>query len=373
VPLLADMALAKSLDINTAYRFAHYDRSGDANTWKVGATWNVNDMLTFRATRSRDFRAPTLDENFRATSLSAPARAFGDTLAGNPDSAVNQNPFASTLNGGNPDLKSEIGNTLSYGIVVHPFTGFDIAVDAFDIKMTDAIFLIQGNTPAYQNACYAGGGTSASNPGTSQYCQLIERNAAGSVTLWRQTFINLAELDTKGADIEVGYRGKFFDRPFSLRVLSTYQPHLIYKQPGIVDYDYAGSSFGTNSLQANPIWRATGFLSFKPFDELTVSVQERWRDKLPKVDGAPDNASAPAVYSGAPVKSVAYTNLNLTFTPKTTAVQKLDFYANVQNLFNTDPPQAGFWGNPTPGQFGEFASGDDVIGRYFTVGVRANF
>ena len=369
LPLAKEQAWAKALALNTAYRYAKYDRAGNANTWKFGLTWNINDKLTVRTTRSRDFRAPTLDENFRFTSLSAPGRGFGDTLPGNPDSAVGLGPFASTLNGGNPDLKNEQGNTLTLGVVVNPTSNVDIAVDAFNIKITNAIFLIQGNTPTYQNACYAGGGTSASNPGTSAYCQLIVRNAAGSVTQWKQTFINLAELDSVGADIELGWRTTIKSRPLSLRVLSTYQPHLIYKQPGIADSDYAGSSFGTNAIQASPVWRATLFASYKPLDNFSVSVQERWRGNLPKVDGAPPWAAAPAVYSGDAVRSFATTNLNLTYTPKL-STSKLDVFLNIQNLFNSNPPQAGFWGNPTPGQFGEFIQGDDVIGRYFTAGAR---
>jgi iron complex outermembrane recepter protein len=367
VPLLKDKAFAKSLDLNAAYRFAHYDRAGNANTWKVGFTWNPFDMLTVRATRSRDFRAPSLDENFRATTISAPGRGFGDVLPGNPDSAAGQNPLASTVNGGNLNLRPELGDTLSYGIVVRPTPNFDIAVDAFKIKVNDAIFLIQGNSPVYQRACYAGGGTSASDPGSSAYCQLIQRNAAGSVTQWTSSFINLANLETWGADIELGYRTSIADRPLQLRLLGTYQPHLIYKQPGIVDIDYAGSSFGTNGLQANPLWRFTGFASFKPTDNLTVSVQERWRSSLPKVDGNPT-----IVYSGKPVKSVAYTSVNVGYSPNID-VGKLEFFVNVRNLFNTDPPQAGFWGNPSPGQFGEIAFGDDPIGRFYTAGVRFQY
>ena len=374
VPLLKDSPYAESLELNTAYRFASYDRAGDAKTWKVGLTWKVNDFVTFRSTRSRDFRAPTLDESFRAQALSAPARNFGDTLPGNPDTAAGLNAFASTLNGGNPDLKPEFGDTLTYGFVIHPFTGFDFSIDAFDIKLQNAIFLIQGNTPAYQNACYAGGGTSASNPGAgnSPYCQLIIRDATNRVTQWKQQFINLAELDTVGADIEAGYRTDLFDRPFSVRVLSTYQPNLIYKQPGLVDYDYAGSSFGTNGLQSNPKWRATVFIAYKPTDTISVSIQERWRSELPKVDGAPPNAAAPAVYNGNPVKPMYTTGVNVTWTPKD-MFGNPEFFVNVQNLFDKAPPQAGFWGNPTPGQFGEIAFGDDVIGRYFTVGARAKF
>jgi iron complex outermembrane recepter protein len=370
VPLLKDKSFAQSLDASAAFRVAHYNTLTDnAKTWKVGLTWDPFDQLTVRATRSRDFRAPSLDETFRTPVAGSPNRNFADYLPGNPDSAVNLNANASSVNSGNLNLKPELGDTLSYGIVVRPTPNFDISVDAFKIKVTDAIFVIQGNTPAYQNACYAGGGTSASNPGTSPFCQLIVRDATNHVIQWKQSPFNLAEVDTWGADIELGYKTSIADHPLSVRLLTTYQPHLIYKQPSLADFDYAGAWFGTNGLQSNPVWRATGFVSFKPMDSLTVNVQERWRSSMSKVDGAPDYASAPAIYAGKPIKAIAYTNLNLTYTPRTDT-GKLDFFVSVQNLFNTDPPQAGFWGNPNPGQFGEVLSGDDIIGRFYTVGVR---
>jgi outer membrane receptor protein involved in Fe transport len=371
VPLLKDKPFAKSLDLNTAYRFAHYDtKAGNARTWKVGFTWDMGYSLTMRATRSRDFRAPSLDETFRTPVAGAPNRNFFDNLPGNPDSALNQNANASSINSGNLNLLPELGDTLSYGMVWRPTANFDIAVDAFDIKVKNAIFVVQGNTPAYQSACYASGGTSESNnPNGNQFCNLIVRDSTNHVIAWKQTPFNLAEVDTVGADIELGYRTTIANRPLSLRLLTTYQPHLIYKQPGLVDFDYAGSWFGTNGLQSNPVWRATAFVNFKATENFSVALQERWRSSMPKVDGAPDFASAPAYYSGSAIKSIAYTNLNLTYTPKNDAA-KLDIFMTIQNLFNTDPPQAGFWGNPSPGGFGEVLAGDDVIGRYYTVGVR---
>ncbi len=369
VPLLKDKSFAKSLDMSAAYRIANYDTLSDnANTWKVGMTWDPFDSLTVRATRSRDFRAPSLDETFRTLVAGAPARTFSDSLPGNPDSPLNAN--ASSVNSGNPNLKPEVGDTFSYGFVWRATPNFDITVDAFNIKIQDAIFVVQGNTPAYQNSCYASGGTSVSNnPGNNVYCNLIVRDSTNHVIQWLQKPFNLAELDTWGADIELGYKTLIADKPLSLRLLTTYQPHLIYKQPGLADADYAGAWFGTNGLQSNPVWRATLFASFKPIDSLTIAVQERWRSSMPKVDGFPEWAAAPAYYSGSAIKSIAYTNLNLTFSPKLD-IGKLDFFVTVQNLFNTDPPQAGFWGNPNPGQFGEVLAGDDIIGRYYTAGIR---
>ncbi len=64
VPLLRDTFLAKAFNLNGAVRYTHYSITGNATTWKVGFTWDVNDSIKFRGTRSRDFRAPTLQDLF---------------------------------------------------------------------------------------------------------------------------------------------------------------------------------------------------------------------------------------------------------------------------------------------------------------------
>jgi iron complex outermembrane receptor protein len=253
-------------------------------------------------------------------------------------------------------------------VVVRPTPNFDIAVDAFKMKITDAIFLVQGNNPNIQNICYDSGGS-------SQYCQLIGRglgiynrnnpqagSAANAINLYRQTFINLAEIETWGADVEASYRTSIASRPLSLRLLATYQPHVIYRLPGAAPIDYANSAFGTNAVQSSPVWRVTGFVNFKPTDSLTLAVQTRWRSSVERtpeddVEGTP------------PVKSVAFVNMNLSYQPQWDKGD-LSFFLNIQNVFNTDPPAAGNYLNPTPGNFGEYLQGDDVLGRYYTVGIR---
>jgi outer membrane receptor protein involved in Fe transport len=53
---------------------------------------------------------------------------------------------------------------------------------------------------------------------------------------------------------------------------------------------------------------------------------------------------------------------------------KLDLFFNVQNLLNASPPVANFYGTAANiGTFGGFAVGDDIVGRYFTGGVRLQF
>ena len=67
IPLLADSPLG-SVDLNGAVRYTHYNTSGHYGTWKVGLDWKLSDSFRFRATRSRDIRAPTLYDLFGPTS-----------------------------------------------------------------------------------------------------------------------------------------------------------------------------------------------------------------------------------------------------------------------------------------------------------------
>ena len=66
VPLAKDQFLAKSLDFNGAVRATDYSTSGYVTTWKIGLTYSPIDNVSFRATRSRDIRAPDLSELFQA-------------------------------------------------------------------------------------------------------------------------------------------------------------------------------------------------------------------------------------------------------------------------------------------------------------------
>ena len=69
VPLLNDTFWGKA-DLDIAGRHARYSTAGDANTWKVGLTWETPiPGVRLRALQSRDIRAPNLSELFAAAGL----------------------------------------------------------------------------------------------------------------------------------------------------------------------------------------------------------------------------------------------------------------------------------------------------------------
>ncbi|HXR52902.1 MAG TPA: TonB-dependent receptor, partial [Steroidobacteraceae bacterium] len=62
IPLARDMKLAKSIELNGAVRVTDYATTGSVTTWKYGAVYEPLDWLRLRATRSRDIRAPNVNE-----------------------------------------------------------------------------------------------------------------------------------------------------------------------------------------------------------------------------------------------------------------------------------------------------------------------
>jgi outer membrane receptor protein involved in Fe transport len=357
VPLLKNAAFAKNLNLNLATRFTSYDTSGSAWTYKAGADWDLNDQLKLRSSYSRDIRAPSLYDLFQAGTTNS--GSYTDLLTGQTSTV----PVTVT---GNPDLKPEVGKTIAAGFVIKPkfLPGFSASLDYFNIKVVDAISNIQGTNPSVQAGCYASGGS-------SPYCALqtrpngyTDKSAANAVTAFTNTVINIGSMKTRGFDFEANYRTKLLGNPLGLRLLTTYQPSIVYETPGLQTVDMAGVAYGPNGLQATAKVRGTFFVNYKVGD-YSVDVSERWRSPL-SFTGDPTQ-----VVSTPNASSVAYTNLNLGWNVRFGAGHTGQLFFNVQNLFNRQPPTTAFIaGNGAVGLFSGFAQGDDPIGRYFSVGFK---
>lgn len=357
-PIIRDAPLMRSLSFNGAARFTEYNTSGKYWTWKAGLVWELTDTLRARLTRSRDIRAPTLFDLFSpVTSVTVRPTDFLTGLT----------PAVPSIDQGNADLKAEIANTLTGGLVWKATPNLSFAIDGYDIVIKGAITQIQGQTQGFQEACYKSGGS-------SPYCLLQLRpngftntSAANAVTAWLTQRINLSEIKTRGLDIETNYTGELFARPMAFRLLAAYQPTLKYIQPNVPVLDQGGVGFGPGGLGATPSWRVTGFLRFKPADQLTVDITQRWRNAM-KLGGDPTQ-----VWVRNRVNQFGTTSVNVAWDVDA-AWGKPQLYLSVQNLFDAHPGQGAFSGNGTrAGLRDGFAIGDDPRGRFYTAGLRMRF
>ncbi len=66
LPLLNDMTLAKSLELNAAWRTAQYSTAGRNHSWMTALDWKPFDSLKVRVSRAKWARAPEYHRNFSA-------------------------------------------------------------------------------------------------------------------------------------------------------------------------------------------------------------------------------------------------------------------------------------------------------------------
>lgn len=229
-PLIEGAPLVERLEVNGAYRKSDYNTFGETDTWTVGARWMPIESLTFRTTLSEAVRIPNIGEAFSPTfaaTLGAdqdpcnPAfinagsefrfdncvALIGATVTNGTYNSTNfLSAFVTGTNGGNPNLRPEEAETLTYGVVWRPttefgglFNGFLVELDYYEIKIDGLIDSLSGFDIA-QNCVDA---PTIAN----QFCAAVDRDPVnGFITDFRSGFINLAAVETSGVDWRADYR-----------------------------------------------------------------------------------------------------------------------------------------------------------------------
>ncbi|ACL96375.1 TonB-dependent receptor [Caulobacter vibrioides NA1000] len=228
VPLLKDLPLVKSLDLELAGRTSDYTGQPKAvQTYKVAGSWKVYDDLMLRASFNRAIRAPSIGELYAPQSNGFPTATDPCSARAAPNAAVRQacinsgvsasvvgllnaNQQTQTLSGGNPSLRPEEGETLTLGAVYTPswISGLSFTLDFYNIKVTDAIDTFGGGTANLMNVCY--GPLVNGNP-NSPYCKAIVRLANGSIDYVVSTNQNVASRELEGLDFGVTYKTSLED------------------------------------------------------------------------------------------------------------------------------------------------------------------
>ncbi|MEJ1966643.1 MAG: TonB-dependent receptor [Gammaproteobacteria bacterium] len=359
VPLAANATLAKSLELNAAVRRTNYSTSGSVTTWKGGLVWEPIDLLRFRATRSRDIRAPNMVELFGALTS-------GIALVRDP--VTNQDINSNTIAGGNPDLTPEVGDTWTAGVVLQPASEilggrFRASVDHFDISLKNAI-----GTLGAQNIvtrCFAG---------DQSYCRYVTRDAGGTITAIQNLSFNLNEMTTKGFDIELGYDHPIGDiSRIGLRVLATRVSDLSTIFVDGSRINRAGQDGQpTSQVSGVPDWQVDTSLDYS-IASFSTSLRVHWF-----TDGTYDNSLIgpdQAGYAITRANSISdnslpgrtYVDLSANYGFQIRDGARIEVYGVINNLTDQNPP-------PAPSSTGAYnPTLYDALGRAYRIGVRMNF
>jgi outer membrane receptor protein involved in Fe transport len=355
--------LGFGLEFNGAVRATDYSNSGYVTTWKLGATWQPIDDIRFRVTRSRDIRAPNLNELYQA------GTANSDSVRNpkfTPDLANGPQFFSySGLTTGNPDLEPERADSWNIGAVLSPrfLPGFTASVDYFRIDLKDAIDSLSAQETV--NRC---------NEGRQEYCDAITNDPTRSQPnnpdlLIRTQPFNFVSHLVRGVDFDVAYRKRFGEGGLLLKAVATrYIENL--RNTGIVGTTPV-NTVGANGGQAStPKWIYRFSAGFDtPTYSLTgvargVSKGKYLANAIECSAGCPLSTSQFPTYDNNRIKGALYFDLNATI--KFDALGRGDgqFFINVTNVLNATPvllPETGLAANSTY---------SDLLGRQFRAGFR---
>jgi outer membrane receptor protein involved in Fe transport len=367
VPVLKDIPLVQAFDLNLAGRYTDYSVSGTVQTWKIGFNWNVVDSLRFRGTTSIDIRAPTLDDLFK------PATLLQNVFNGDlhiPD-PTGQQAFVSYTttyaSQGNPNLKPEVSRTYTVGAVWTPdfIPGLTMSLDYFRIHMANAIGSI-GPSSTIQTLCENSGGTSIYCANYERPLPFSDHTTQNLVTRLYTFNLNTASTGTEGWDFEANYGWEMSDivagwqGSWTGRLLTTYQP-VINKS-----VLFPGAPW---TRTPSPSTRVSAMLNYA-LNDWTVGVQDTWVSGFSQVGGPVTPSLNNWVDSH--VRSWNQVDLNVSRNFVLDGADMSGYFV-VQNLFNAQPDYVP---NGTIGQwYPVFSSGYAVqspMGRYFTIGIRAN-
>jgi len=346
-------------ELNGAIRATDYSTSGNVTTWKAGATWQPVDDIRFRLTRSRDIRAPNLNELYQGgqqnTDTVSPNPWFPGPGPGNV-AYPNPLPYLGTVTG-NQNLRPEKADQWNVGFVVSPrfLPGFTASLDYFRIDLQDAIDVLTANEIVRR--CFEG---------NLQTCNAIAPDPSTPTrVLIARTFFNFVSIKSRGVDLDAAYRRRVGPGNFTLRGVATRNIANIVNT-GIANapiIDTVGDDslpkwfFRASANYDTPSWSATVVgrgVSSSVYDRAAIEC----------VSSCPVSTTSHPTYDKLDISGSFYVDLNV--TKKFNAMGRGDgeLFVNVTNVFDRWPillPETGLAAQTTY---------SDLLGRAFRVGVR---
>ncbi|WP_129793810.1 TonB-dependent receptor domain-containing protein [Sphingosinicella sp. CPCC 101087] len=397
VPLVGGdftLPLVRSLEFTGAFRYVDNSLAGSENLWAVGGRWGVTEGVTLRSSFSRNFRAPTLTQLVAPQSTELSNSGFdpcdADRINSGPNPNVRranclalfeanagygvladgsnagasaaerlagfQNPsenFNRTLvtTGGNPNLRNEVSETFTYGIVLQPrfLPGLTFVADRIEVDLEDGLSAF--TTEDFAAACFD---NVEAPPGV---CEAFTRLAApdgvspgGTIVTGTTTTFNAGVVRFRGEVYNLNYNFALSSLFGGDENLGRMELGLEATHTSLLTTSVTGATFvRSDNTVATPDWVGRFDMRYVR-GPLRATWQIVYRDKVKAdPDATIETTSHPFIDSN----TVHNASVQYDFG-------QLVLRAGVLNLFDKDP------------SYPSIAHGD-ILGRQFYVGARVRF
>jgi outer membrane receptor protein involved in Fe transport len=359
--------LGMGLEFNGAVRATDYSTSGFVTTWKLGATWQPIDDILIRGNRSRDIRAPNLNELYQAgtANTSTVTNPFFPGVGPGTGTYGASLSYLGTITG-NLNLRPEKADSYNIGAVLSPryLRGFTFSADYWRVKVKGAIDSLSADDIV--NRCFEG---------LADFCAAITPDPANPsrVLIARQP-VNFSSILMRGLDFEAAYRMRLGAGNFSLRGLATryIENRVATGVPGFTPLNSVGTlGIGTGTQSITPKWIYRVSAAYDTEDYTLTAVARGVGNGRYDATGiecqtgsCPVSTNQFPTYEDNSIGGATYVDANVTFKFDAFGGKNGEFFINVTNLLDSDPillPETGLAVNSTY---------SDLLGRSYRVGVR---
>jgi iron complex outermembrane recepter protein len=331
------------LELQAALRHDDYSDFGSTTNPRLGLMWKATDELSFRASWSEGFRAPSLPEIGLGATEESPilvdtvrCELTGDDQDCGPTEYIVQ--FS-----GNPDLEPETSESINLGVIWQAMDNLSFSLDYWRIEHEG---LIGSNTQWLLD-----------NEGTNEEFVVrlpptsaeAEAGVPGRIDFIRDTFFNFGQQKAEGVDIDMRHTGELWNGNYSTGGLISYTTKF--------DRQFRA---GEPTVDLNGTWQRPKLRAFASFDWETDVWG--WSTFVRHI-GSYDDNSIQFPFIDRSVSSWTTVDVQFRYYTDWDGV----FTATIENLFDNDPP---------------FASGDiwgyelgthDPRGGFITLGYRQDF
>jgi iron complex outermembrane recepter protein len=211
----------EALRLDAAGRFEHYSDFGDAKVGKLTARYDFDPEFAIRGTVSNGFRAPTLAEEYYASTNVSPTTAFAQLPPNSP---------GGKLLGLGTGLQPEHSLNYSLGFVFRPLPSMSATLDVYQITVTNRIVgtgSIYGSVNGVPTPAAGAVNAAIAANGNQLDPQVV---ATGSTGI--NVFANGIDTRTRGADLVFNFPVDYAFGKIDWSIGATYNDTAITKLPG---------------------------------------------------------------------------------------------------------------------------------------------
>jgi iron complex outermembrane receptor protein len=398
------MPFFKGFNIDLAGRYDKFEGLKGSFVPKVASKWIVNDMLAFRGTFQRGFRAPALQQvtpggaQFFQSGVIDIKRCEPDNVTPKPGAtSVDCAKGIAGTGGYNPDLQPEKSKQHSLGVIIQPVPYFDATFDYFQIRKEGQVILGTSSDALKYEDRAPGNVIRDPNPVNWVTLNGVPVPNTGPLLMVKLPWQNQGANEIRGIDMSFKLRTNLGDwGKINTSVDSTYtKAYIIQQFPGDHENNTAGARAGIWDWQLSsgydaPKWKSSLTSSWNISEKHTVNASINYIGPvslLRVVDGAttyaqpfcyygtrkptdaaPDRSTAVPLFENfnAECNVGAWTTFGAGYTY--TGIKNLRLSLNIQNILDTKAPY-----DPNTVAAGYNSGLHNNMGRYFRVSASYNF